>query len=442
LPQFWYVKRICLYISCLLLPLTAAAQVTFTSVDSALAYADRNSSVTRVSADQKLLARWTKVAALANTVNFRNPVNFSATDNLLLPVNFIPAEAFGGPAGSYRQITLGQQYVSAFSFNPQIDIINPANWARVKSASLNKELAETSAQLARKALLESVSAAYFNIISLQMQASILSQNLSAADSLVQIAQNKFGEGLIREQDLNNIKATRFALKDKLTQLQLTLAQQENALKILCDVPQKDKLSVSQVLPEKFTYEPVIKTGSSLAFKHAALQAAYARSELRAGRWAMLPVVSAVYFQGWQHNSSTQLFDAQQPWIQSRYIGLRISMPIPADVTRLSQNYTARINHRIAETNAEHARLQNVLSDHSLSLEYEKALSAYTTASEIQSLKSSNYRKYLNQYTEGILSTDILLTAYTDMLNAKVNQVAAQAALEHVKTRVNLNNASK
>lgn len=419
------------------------AQINFTSVDSVFAYAERNSSTSKINNEQILLAKWTRVAALANTVNFRNPVSFSATDNLMLPVSFIPADAFGGPHGTFKSVTLGQQYVSNFNFNPQIDIINPYNLAKVKSASVNKELTEVNALVNKKNLFESISAAFYNIVSMQEQIFILQQNLVASDSLIMIAANKYGEGLIREQDLNNVKVTRLGVQDKLTQLQKNLDQQINSLKILCDISASTKILVSTSSSYKdATYSTGLTSSSSLLFKSSILQAEFARAELKANRWSMMPVISAVYYQGWQNNSNSMFFDSKQPWIQSQYIGLRISVPFPPDVNKLSQNYTSKINYRIAYMTAEHAKLQNDLNNENLNLEYEKALSSYGIAKEVYTLKTSNYSKSLNQYKEGIMSTDIFLTAYTDMLSSKINLSASQAALEHAKTRIQINNNIK
>jgi OMF family outer membrane factor len=427
----------------LLITAAARGQINFTSVDSVFAYAERNSSVNKINNEQILLAKWTKVAALANTINFRNPVTFTATDNLMLPVSFIPADAFGGPHGTFKSVTLGQQYVSNFNFNPQIDIINPYNLAKVKSASINKELTQVSALLNKRNLFESISAAYFNIISTQEQIITMQQNLVATDSLVMIASNKYSAGLIREQDVNNVKVIKLSVQDKLTQLQKGLDQQVNSLKILCDIAGNTKVSVSAPNGYKdATYSSGLTTSSSLLFKNSVLQSQFARSELRANRWSTLPVISAVYYQGWQNNSNSGFFDSKQPWIQSQYIGLRISVPFPPDVNKLSQNYTSKINYRIANMTAEHARLQNDLTNENLNLDYEKALSSYSIAKEIYTLKNNNYGKSLNQYKEGIMSTDIFLTAYTDMLTSKINVSAAQAALEHAKTRIQLNNNIK
>lgn len=416
------------------------AQVNFTSVDSAFAYAQRNSTSSRNSEQQRLLAKWTHIAALGNTINLRNPVSFSSTDNLMLPVSFIPASVFGGPPGALKSITLGQQYVSNFNFNPQIDIINPTNWARVKSAALNKEATDLNNLLTRKNLYESIAAAYFNIISLQLQEVITKQNLSSADSLVMIGQNKFALGLIREQDLNNSLVNQLNVKDKLTQLQTSVEQQNNNLKILCDIPSGTKISVTAALENSYNSE--LKATSSLSFKNSILQSEISKSELRVNRWSVLPVLSAFYYQGWQQNSNDKFFDSKSTWIQSQYIGLRISVPIPPDVNRLSQNYTSKISYRTALLNAEHTKLQNELNNQSLDLDYQKAYSSYLTAKNVFELKDKNYQKSLNQYKEGVLSTDLMLNAFADLLNSRLALVSAQASLEYTKTKININNLSK
>ena len=50
-----------------------------------------------------------------------------------------------------------------------IDIINPSAWARIKSATVNENLTETTNLVNKKNLYESIAAAYFNVVSFQKQ---------------------------------------------------------------------------------------------------------------------------------------------------------------------------------------------------------------------------------------------------------------------------------
>jgi outer membrane protein TolC len=416
------------------------SQLKFDSVDSLLKFAENKSTGIKVGDQQSLLAKWTKIAALGNSINLRSPISFASTDNILLPVNFIPGEIFGGPAGSFREITFGQRYVSNFNFNPQIDIINPYAWAKVKSASVNKELTEVNNLITKKNLFESIAAAYYNIVSLQEQVRSSEQNLRNADSLVIIVKNKAGQGLVREQDVNNATINLMGVEDRLNQLKLSLEQQYLSLKVLCDIP----ASTSVVIladPYKLKTEAT-KSASSLNLRYSELQSKLAKSELRANRWSMFPVLSLFYYQGYQQNSNTALFDANAKWIESKYIGFRISVPFPPDVSKLSNSYNSKINYRISKMNSEHMALQNAMNNENLNLDQQKALSAYETSSKIYDLKKSNYQKSLNQYREGILPTDILLTNFNDLLIAEINYTSAKAQLGFSTTKLSINNSVK
>jgi OMF family outer membrane factor len=428
------IKYILIFIS-----LFGKAQLSFNSLDSLLSYSNRNSVAVKITTQQSLLAKWTKVAAMANSINFRSPLSFSATDNILLPVNFIPADAFGGPAGTFRQITLGQEYVSNFNFNPQIDIINPANLARIKSASVNKELTEINNQLTKKTLYESIAAAYFNCLGIQEQITVTEKNLVLADSLTLIVKNKYQLGIAREQDLNNVTVNNLMVKDRLQQLKINLEQQMNSLKILCDIPTATTI---RLVNEEETKNEDLKTVSTLQFRYSTLQGDYAKSELQANRWSMLPVLSFVYYQGWQKNSNTSFTDGNAPWIQSKYIGLRLTVPFPPDVNKLSQTYTSKVNYKIAALNASHSKLQSELNNQSMQLDLEKSRNSFEIARQIADLKNSNYQKSVNQYKEGILASDLLLTSFTDLLNSSANLAIARATMQYNRSKILISNSFK
>jgi outer membrane protein len=417
---------------------SAKSQLTFPGLDSLFKYADKNSSVSKTSTQQSLLAKWTKVAALANTINFKSPVTFSATDNLKLPVNFLPAEAFGGPAGIFREITLGQEYVSNFNFNPQIDIVNPYNWARVKSASISKELTEVTNQVNKKTLYENIAAAYYNITALQEQIIITEKSLAASDSILFIVKNKFDQGIVREQDVNNASANKLNVADKLEQLKSLLNQQLNTLKILCDIPSGTQVTVKMNGQEDISGS--VKSTSTLQSRLNTLQSSYARNELRANRMSMLPTLSLFYYQGWQQNSNTSFFDNKASWIQSQFIGIRITVPIPPDVNKLSQTYTSKINYRIAELNNSHTQLQTEMANRNMEIDYDKASSTYLTAKKIFELRNSNYIKSMNQYREGILPTDNLLAAFNDLLSSELNVIAAYSSANFNRSKIAINNS--
>ncbi|MBN2664509.1 MAG: hypothetical protein JXR68_12735, partial [Bacteroidales bacterium] len=101
----------------------AQTVLNFNSLDSLLNYAELNSISIKTGEQQTLLAKWQKISATSNIVNLRNQVSATFNNNLNLPVTYLPAEVFGGVPGTYKEVTMGQQFVGTLSVSPQIDII-------------------------------------------------------------------------------------------------------------------------------------------------------------------------------------------------------------------------------------------------------------------------------------------------------------------------------
>ena len=434
------VKRIIGIVSITISFLQAQNSLSFSSLDSLFKYAEQHSSVIKSGDQQILLAKWTQVTSLFNTVNVKSPITGSWTDNTKLPVSYLPADAFGGPAGSFKSVTLGQQYVTIYGITPQIDIINPANWARIKSAELNKQLTQVNNQINKKNLFESISAAYYNIISMRYQISQLETHLVAADSLVLISQNKFSQGIIRQQDLNNMKANQLMVQDKLQQLRWQLEQNNNTIKVLCDIKHETILQFKEQLGT-LNLEQQTASNSLLVVKQAQLQSAFMRSELNATRLqSFAPTLSLVFNQSWQENSNKGFFDDNANKFTSQYVGVRLSIPFPLDPARLSQNYTAKINSNLAVINALHTDLQKQMISSNLEIDQQRLLRSYAIAKEISDIKNLNYEKSMNQYKAGILAADILLNHFGDMVNANLSMANAKAAAKYAQVKVQLNNS--
>jgi outer membrane protein len=360
-----------------------------------------------------------------------------------LPVSYIPAELLGGKPGTFKEITLGQEYVGNLTYTPQIDIINPGAWSRVRSASLNQDLTDELNQINKKTLFESIAACYYNILSLQEQIKITADNLSATDTLLQIVTDKFAQGLVRRQDVNDATVNKLTLLDKQKQLEVNLEEQYNSLKILCDIPLASKLSLTSQMNYLVSVNASIQVNSQLQFKSAVLQTEIAKADWRTNRLANLPVISLIYSHSYYQNSNTGFFD-QSPnnkWLNSTYFGAKITLPLP-DVTQLVQASNSKVSYRIAQINLEHSKLQNDVANTQLQLDFEKAVSQFNASKQVYQLKEENYKMAGRQYGESILPFDKLLLSFSDMLISRLNYSSALANLLFTKSKIDINNQIK
>jgi len=419
----------------------AQNELRFNNLDSLLKYAENNSISIKTGGQQVLLAKWQKISAQAGLVNFRMQTNFNLTNNTELPVSFLPAEAFGGAPGTFKEVTMGQQYIGNLNIAPQIDIINPASWAKLQSANVNSELADINNLIAKKTLFESISASYHNIISLQEQIKLTEKSFLIADTLLINMQNKYSAGIVRQQDLNDAQINKLTLADKLDQLKLSLQQQYLSLKILCDIPENTNLTIEEAMSYEQQLTLGIEVDNQLNYKSSLLKVDLARADLKTNHFMQLPTVSLVFYDAWQQNSNNMFFDNEARWLNSQYVGLKLSMPFP-DINRFTQTKAFKINRTIALQNVEHTKILNDNNNRQLVLDYEKAFSQFATAKQIFELKEQNYHLALNQFNSDILPSDKLLIAFNDMITSRLNYSSALANLLFLKSKLDINNAVK
>lgn len=413
----------------------------FTNPDSLIAFAEKNSIALKTGDAQVLLAKYQTLYAKINKFNPRASINYAATDNIQLPVNFFPAEVFGGTPGTFKEVQSGQQYVQSVYITPQIDVINPATWEKLKSARLNELLASVNSKLTKKTLSESIAASYFNIVSFQQQIIITSKTLVHADSILQIFQNKFDQGIIRSQDVNNAKVNKLMIKDRLQQVQIATEQQYNLLKLLCDVDAAIIIEIGHNDNTTTTLQQPAIALNTLAVTQSQLQLQYAKSEYKANKAAYYPALSLIGNWTWQENSTQHFFDDDARWIPTNYIGLRLSYMFP-DAGRLSQTETAKTTWKIAELNVKHKTNQQETENVQLYLEFKKAMEIIMIAEEIKFLKEDTYRKNLNLFVQNIYPADNLFFAFNDALTATLNYQTAVINLHYQLSKININNSIK
>ena len=415
--------------------------IQFKLLDEVFAYSDSHSSNFKTATQQSILAKYQTLAAKLAQWNFQGNAVFSSTDYTKLPVSYLPAEIFGGPAGSYKQITLGQQYVSLLNITPQIDILSPYASAKVKASKAYEKLTNVNNQLSKKSLYESVASAYWNIISYQWQITITQKSVANADTLVQIIQQKQQAGIARSQDVNNAVANQLTIQDKLQQLEVQLAEQYNSLKILCDIDAATPVMITNTERANARFDATLAATGHLQQSQNELQKKYEEADWYAARKFYLPTLSAVGNVSLQQNSNKQFYDNSK-WNGSNYIGLKLTIPIVPDATKFATVKYDRIDIAMENINLRHAVLQDSINNQQLQLDYQKTFKSYELAGKIELLKEDTYTKNLNIYKEGILSTTDLVNSFIDFLNSSLNTASQLANSEFAKSKIFINNTVK
>lgn len=420
----------------------AQEKLVFRSLDEIYDYADSHNNTLRNAGQKKILAKYQTLAAKLGKWNLQGRTSFTVTDNTKLNTSFIPAELLGGPEGTFQAVKFGQKYESNLTFAPQIDLINPHAAALIKVAKTNEQLVDINNLLDRKAVFESISASYHNVLSYQWQILVTRKSLYNADTLCTILQSKQKQGFIRKQDVNIALANRLTVQDKLHQLEAQLAQQYNSLKILADIDPVNSVTIEAketMLPE---VNLTVPAGSDLLQRQAEFQIKYQEATLRADKRWFYPTLNLFSTFGVQQNTNSRFFDDSSRWFGTSYVGLRLSIPLLPEASRIATVKYDRINLQIARNNQRHSILQGKINRDQLELDEQNADKSYRLALQIEVLHQDSYYKNLNIYREGILPATDLINSFNDWLNSSLNTVAQLANAQYAKSLITINNTVK
>ena len=386
---------------------------------------------------QMQLANLAKKTAIGNVLNPRIPATAQSLNNFEQQVSFLPGPIFGLPEGTFKEVTMGQQYTSTFSVQPQFDILNFGSIAQIKSAKINEQLVENQNKLNEQNIYNQINGVYFNLLSFEAQKKILQENIKIAENLVLINQNKFNEGITRKQDVNEAEANLITIQDKLSQLILNEKIQKQSLALFFE--NEFDLKLTEDLNNYENIEELVSTNSKFKSENYKLQYQMMQQDLKLARLQQLPVLSFISSFNWQNLSNENYFDANSNWVNFNYVGLKVTWDFPTNVQKLATVYNKKIQLNQLKNNADHAEKENEFDNKQLEIEYEKAIEQFKNFKKIYVLKKDTYEKNFNQYQEQILPLDKLLISQNDLLISEINMVIALANIGFSKNKIVINN---
>lgn len=418
------------------------AQHVFSDLRSFLQYAEQKSTSLQSGEIKISQAKKAKLAAIAGILDPSGDMNLSYTNNTRLPVSLFPSEMLGGEAGTYTKVSMGVQYNTSFSQTMEIKLFNMPGWQDFKSAKLNIEATGVNNSITRKTLYNDIAGSYFNIVQLQEQLRSTEENLLANDTLLRIAENKYNEGLLKIQDVNDTRINYLNTKGNIDQIKYLIEQQYLTLKTLADIPDTDSIVVQHFVSTAPTEQAPVIEINSLDARNSLLKEKIAEATFRKNKYSKVPTLSFfVSDTRQQYNTQPRVFDSSGDWIHSAYLGFKITLPFPTAST-LSSTFESRYNYMLATKDTEKARIQSELQHRQLGVDYNKAWSKFVSNKEVLALRKDSYYKNRNLFEQGLIDTDQVLTSFNAMVNSSYDLITSTISVLLAVEKIEINNTIK
>lgn len=403
------------------------------SVDALFEMALARNQTLKNAALQRDLAGITRKIAGVNAFSPRMPVSWQALDNIALQRTFVPGVIFGQPEGTYKELVMGQKYVSTFNVSPQFDILNFGNRAQRQTAVFNEDLAVLSEKQAQRDIYLQINAAFHNIISFDAQKSILDENLGISRKILAIVRDRFAEGVARSQEVNEAEVNVVSLENSREQLGQNRLLQMELLKLLTrsedDIRVGDKPDTGAPLP----------AGSTLDADLALARTRMAQQDVLSARKDQWPVLSAISSFNWQNLDNRFFYGSGSSAIYFAYIGLKLSWDLPTNVQKISNLKNREIQLKVAENNLKLAEEQQAYANLQKETELKKAQSQLESLEKIEALKKDTFEKNYAQFEENILPLDKLLISQNDWLASRLNRATGAVNVKYNYHILKINN---
>ena len=397
----------------LLLCCAIKAQLQFNSFQDLLRYADVHAaSIQTALINEKVSLASQKEATydLLPSVN----ASFGYNDNITLQPTLVPAQIFNPAAteGEFEELTFGTKFLYSRDLTVQWDLLNFQKIFAYQTARLEVESSKVNTELNRYNIYNTLATTYYSILLTQEAIQIFEKNLSTSSSILALAEEKYGKGVISEADLNLAKIKKLQNQSSLRLTQNNL--QQYYIQLQSQLNTNNEIVISDHFDNFFLDNTRITSiHPEVLFQEIELKKSKAR--LKQNKAQLYPSLSLVYQNGqsWATNGFMDFSSANQ--LPQQYFGVQLNFS-----GLFSMSSRQKIKQAERQVDMQQLQFNNTIlvkqkDDELLQLQYQQAADKLFEYKEILALQEQNDVHADNQLQGGIMSLDERLNKYDDLL---------------------------
>ena len=369
-------------------------------------------------------------------------LNFSADYryNAVIPGQVIPAQLFGGPAGTFAQVKFGVPFVLSNTVQLNQILFNSQVNYGLAALQINSEIVKIKKEMTIQEVKYQVANTYFILQGMYEQLRFIERNITYTNQILHNMDLMVAQGLLVQTEADKMRINRLNLENTQANLKATQSQLEDILKILIGADPKSNLALEN---DQMVQQTLLVDQSAANLFQIQLleqQKRMAEEEAKGIKMGYLPNVNlyGIYQYNYNINPETDF----RTGINGAFVGLRIDWNL---FDGLDKHHRATVNALKQEQIATQTALVQLQLQQQI--EQNKRLvavkaNALDLAKEQLKLAESVHQNANLKFTEGLIGTNDLLQAQTGLEQAQTGVVAAyvalrQAELDYLKSNGNI-----
>ena len=347
----------------------------------------------------------------------------SFQDYLKIPVTLIPAQFFGGPAGSFTAVQFGVKYQSALGLNLTQKLFDGSYLVGLKASRTYKELSQRSYIRSKIEANVNVTKAYYQVLVSAEQIKLLDADITQLEHQLNetTAENKQGSAEKIDVQRTQVQYNNL-VTNRENSLQL-LALSYQMLKFQMGMPINTELTLTDKLEDVQLADSQAAATSDTTFYHNRIEYNLLETQKRLNeldvsnkKAASYPtlVLNGSYNSSYQNNSFSNLYSSNFP---SSFFGLTLNVPIFSGGQRINQIRESKINVLKSQNDLDNAKNGFLLQANAAHFTYVNSLRSLDNQKRNQQLAQEVLRVTKIKYQQGVGSNLEVTQAQADVETA-------------------------
>jgi outer membrane protein len=257
------------------------------------------------------------------------------TDYLKIPVNLLPGELAGQPAGTFIPVQFGTKWSGNYGVNASQILFDGQVLVGLQARKASIDYARQNVEVTSETIKANVYKIYYQLVIGKKQMEVLDINIDRAQKLLHDTKILYENGFAESLDLDKISVNVSNLTTQKTSLQNQLEAGYVGLKYLMGMPVNNQLILTDSLSEADIKNNVLDEGNfnfedRKEFQLLQTAEKLGKFNIKRYQYTYIPTVSLTG--NYTRNAFRTKFDYfksgdSYPWFTTAYVGLSINIPI-------------------------------------------------------------------------------------------------------------------
>ncbi|MFN5023354.1 MAG: TolC family protein [Chitinophagaceae bacterium] len=267
-------------------------------------------------------------AAAYPTIN----TSTSVLDYTQIPVSLLPAQIFGGAAGTFIPVQFGTKFNANYGANFSQLLFDGQVFIALQARSTSLEMQRKNAALTEENIKANIYKIYYQLSASKTQLNILDANIERLNKLAHDAEIMYKNGFAEKLDVDKVNVQLNNLQTEKLKANNAVAIGYMGLKMLMGMPVKDSLVLTETINEKdLTGDVLIENQFQYALRKdfQYLTTLKKLSEYNVKRYQLSNLPTVSLSGAYTKNAQRQEFDFFKGgnWFTTSFFNLNVSLPI-------------------------------------------------------------------------------------------------------------------